>query len=217
MTTLLQRADAMQAALDALARTDPDVAAALERLGQPDARQREPGFATFLHIILAQQVSVASAAAVWRRLDRALGSEPTPARILALGEEGLRALGFSRQKAGYACGLAEAVLAGRFAIETLPMLDEEAAVAAITGLRGFGRWSAEIYLLFALGRVDVFPADDLAVQLAWQRLKRLDFRPTARQLRQLAEPWRPYRGAGAILLWHCYMAAPLDAVKSPPQ
>ena len=89
-------------------------------------------------------------------------------------------------------------------------IEEEAAIATLVALRGFGRWSAEIYLLFALGRADVFPADDLAIQIAYQRLKRLDMRPSAKSLRGLTEPWRPYRGAAAVFLWHYYGAVTLD-------
>lgn len=210
MSGSLLSIEALRAAVDALAGIDPDVALAVQRLGYPDPRRREPGFATLLRIIVGQQVSVASAAAIWRRLEVAVGGEVRPERFLALGDDALRAAGFSRQKAVYGRGLAEAVVSGRLDIEALPDLDEEAVVAAITALKGLGRWSAEIYLLFALGRADTFPADDLAVQVAFQRLKRLDTRPTGRRLRELAEPWRPYRGAGAIFLWHYYGAATLD-------
>lgn len=200
----------LRAAVDALAALDPDVDVALRRIGYPDPRQREPGFATLVRIVIAQQVSTASAAALWRKLEAFVGGEVTPERLLALGDAELRACGFSAQKAGYARGLAQAVLAGELDVAALATLDEEEAIARVTRLKGFGRWSAEIYLLFALGRADVFPADDLAVQVAFQRLKRLPARPTAKALRVLAEPWRPFRGAGAVFLWHYYGAATLD-------
>lgn len=203
-------AERLRAALDALAAADPDLAQALTRLGYPPPRTREPGFATLVHIILAQQVSTASAAAVWARLQAALPGEVAPQGLVALGEPGLRACGFSGRKAQYALGLAEAALSGRLDIAALATLPEEEAIAQLTALRGFGRWSAEIYLLFALGRADAFPADDLAVQIAFQRLKRLPERPTGKAVRVLAEPWRPFRGAGAVFLWHLYGAATLD-------
>jgi DNA-3-methyladenine glycosylase II len=202
--------DRLRTAVDALAALDPDVAQALRRIGYPDARNRDPGFATLVRIILAQQVSTASAAALWRKLEGLTGGEVTPARFLALGDADLRAAGFSARKAEYARGLAEVVLSGDLDVPALVALEEEDAIARITRLRGFGRWSAEIYLLFALGRADVFPADDLAVQIAFQRLKGLAARPTSKALRLLAEPWRPFRGAGAVFLWHYYGAATLD-------
>jgi DNA-3-methyladenine glycosylase II len=166
-----------------------------------------------VRIILAQQVSTASAAALWRKLEALLGGEVTAERFLTLGDAELRAAGFSARKAEYAHGLATAVRAGELDIEALVHFEEEEAIARITRLRGFGRWSAEIYLLFALGRADVFPADDLAVQIAFQRLKGLATRPTAKALRVLAEPWRPFRGAGAVFLWHYYGTATLDEAR----
>jgi DNA-3-methyladenine glycosylase II len=196
--------------LDALAAADADLALALDRVGYPAPRQRNPGFATLLRIILAQQVSTASAAAVWRKLEVALAGEVVPARFLALDDAALRAAGFSARKAEYARGLCQAIVERTLDLETLALLDEEAAIEALVRLRGFGRWSAEIYLLFSLGRADVFPADDLAVQIAYQRLKRLDSRPTAKALRVMTEHWRPHRGAAAVFLWHYYGAATLD-------
>lgn len=196
--------------LDELAARDPDLAAAIARLGYPAPRQRDPGFATLLRIILAQQVSTASAAAIWRKLEGQLGGDVTPSAFLALDDGALRAAGFSARKAEYARGLCRAIADGALNVDALAGLEEDAAVEALVRLRGFGRWSAEIYLLFALGHADAFPADDLAVQIAFQRLKGLDGRPSAKALRVLAEPWRPYRGAAAVFLWHYYGAATLD-------
>lgn len=198
--------DRLRRAIDALAKADRDVRRALGRIGYPMARTRDPGFATFVRIVAAQQVSTASAEAIWRRLELLLAGEVTPERFLALGDGDLRAAGFSGRKAAYTRGLATAVVAGELDIPGLAHLDEEAAVARVTRLKGFGPWSAEIYLLFALGREDVFPADDLAVQIGFQRLKGLAFRPTAKELRVLVEPWRPLRGAGAVFLWQYYLA-----------
>lgn len=201
----------LRAALDDLALLDPDVARALPLTGYPEPRVRDPGFPTLLRVVAAQQLSTLAAAAIWRKLEAALaGGEVTPARVLALDDAALRACGFSGRKVEYAKGLAAAVASGDLALEKLADMDEEAATAAVTALRGFGRWSAEIYLLFALGRADVFPADDLGLQIGYQRLKRLHERPGGKALRGLVEPWRPFRGAGAVFLWHYYGNATLD-------
>jgi DNA-3-methyladenine glycosylase II len=171
---------------------------------------RDPGFPTLLRVVAAQQLSTLAAAAIWRKLDAVLAGEVTPARVLALDDAALRACGFSGRKVEYAKGLAGAVASGAVSLDALAGLDEEAAIGAIVALRGFGRWSAECYLLFALGRADVFPADDLGLQIGFQRLKRLPERPSGKALRALVEPWRPFRGAGAVFLWHYYGKATLD-------
>lgn len=203
----------LEAALSALAERDPDVARALERLGPPEPRIRPPGFATLLRIVVAQQLSTRAAAAIWARLEEALGGEPRPEAFLALEEARLRAAGLSARKVAYGRALAAAVLDGRLPVEDLPGLEDEAVVERITALPGFGRWSAEIYLLFALGRVDAFPADDLALQGGFQRLKGLEARPSGRALRELVAPWALWRGAGALLLWRLWGAATLDPAR----
>ena len=196
--------------IDRLAAIDLDVARGLERVGYPAPRQREPGFATLLRIMVAQQLSTRSAAAIWARVEQACLPLVTAEEFLALGEEAFRAIGFSRQKMAYGRALAAAVASGALDLEALATLPEEEAIAAIAALRGFGRWSAEIYLLFALGRADVFPADDLGLQIGMQRLKGLAERPKRKAMEALAEPWRPLRGCGAIFLWHYYGSATLD-------
>jgi DNA-3-methyladenine glycosylase II len=201
---------ALAAGIDRLAAIDLDVARALERVGYPAPRQREPGFATLLRIMVAQQLSTKSAAAIWARVEQACLPLVTAERFLALDEAAFKTIGFSRQKMAYGRALAEAVMAGALELEALAVLPEDEAIAAISGLRGFGRWSAEIYLLFALGRADIFPADDLGLQVGMQRLKRLAARPNRKAMDGLAEPWRPLRGCGAIFLWHYYGAATLD-------
>lgn len=203
-------AERLRAMLDTLAAADADLAEALAQVGYPAPRQRDPGFATLLRIILAQQVSTASAAAIWHKLEAVLDGEVGPERFLTLEDAALRAAGFSAPKAAYARGLCRAITEGTLDPAALALLDEDAAIETLVRLRGFGRWSAEIYLLFALGRADAFPADDLAIQIAYQRLKRLESRPKAKLLRELTEPWRPYRGAAAVFLWHYYGAATLD-------
>jgi len=209
-TKLLTR-EALSDGIDRLAAVDEDVALALARIGYPPPRQRDPGFATLLRIMVAQQLSTRSAAAIWGRVEQACLPLVTAERFLALGEEAFRTIGFSRQKMAYGRGLAEAVAARALDLEALAALSEEEAIAAIAALKGFGRWSAEIYLLFALGRADVFPADDLGLQIGMQRLKGLDARPKRKAMEALAEPWRPLRGCGAIFLWHYYGGATLDA------
>jgi DNA-3-methyladenine glycosylase II len=196
--------------LDRLARVDRDVARALARVGYPAPRQRDPGFATLLRIMVAQQLSTRSAAAIWGRLEAACGPAVTAERYLALDEAAFRTIGFSRQKMAYGRRLAEAVASGALDLDALATVPEDEAIAAISAQRGFGRWSAEIYLLFALGRADAFPADDLGLQVGMQRLKRLTTRPNRKAMNELAEPWRPLRGCGAIFLWHYYGAATLD-------
>ena len=212
LTPALPRLDGptLARAIDHLAAVDPDIAAALERIGYPIPRLREQGFATLLRIMVAQQVSTRAAAAIWNRLELACAPLVSAERFLALDEAALRAVGLSRRKMEYGRGLAEAVAGGALTLERLAEHSEDEAVAAISALRGFGRWSAEIYLLFALGRTDSFPGDDLAVQVGMQRLKRLPARPDRKQMDAIAEPWRPYRGCAALFLWHYYGAATLD-------
>jgi DNA-3-methyladenine glycosylase II len=202
----------LEAGLDALAEGDAEVRAALERLGRPAPRVRPPGFATLLRIVTAQQVSTHAASAIWRRLETRLGVV-TPDALLAVPVADLRAAGLSARKAGYATGLARAVADGTLDLDALAHAEDETVVAAITALKGFGRWSAEIYLLFALGRADAFPADDLALRLALGRLKNVEARPATSSARALVAPWAPYRGCGAIFLWHYHGGATLDRTR----
>ena len=191
--------------LQALGRMDRDVARALAEAGPPVLRRREPGFEALLGAIVSQQISKAAAQTVWDRLVAA--ADPLgPETILALSEDALRAAGLSRQKANYAHGLAEAVVTGAIDLDGLAHLPDEAVAEKLVALKGIGRWSAEIYLLFALGRPDAFPADDLALMIGAQRLKQLDDRPNRKALMEIAEAWRPWRGPAALLLWHYYSA-----------
>ncbi len=196
-------AEQLRASLDSLGGIEPGFAAALAAAGYPEPRIREPGYATLLRTIVGQQVSVAAARSIWGKVEAAVGDAEDPAAILATSEEALRAAGLSRQKIAYARSLAEEVASGRLDFAALPRDDEE-AIAALTRVKGIGRWSAEIYLLFAEGRADIWPAGDLAVQIAVGRILGHDARPTERQIRALAEPWRPHRGAAAIFAWHHY-------------
>ena len=189
--------------LDALAVREPQLASALERVGYPEARVREAGFATMLRTIIGQQVSVASAASVWNKLEAELGADFTPACLLSRDFDALRACGLSRQKQGYARSLCELAQSGELDLHNLPADDEE-AIALLTRIKGIGRWSAEIYLLFAEGRPDIWPAGDLAVQEGVKRLLDLEERPGENVTRKLAEPWSPQRGSMAIFTWHFY-------------
>ncbi len=166
-------------------------------------RQLPEGFAGLIHIIAAQQVSAASANAIIGRLEAAL-RRCTPEDFLELDEAALRAIGLSRQKMRYCRALAEDLLDGRIDLDGLAGLDDQAAIEHLTRAKGIGVWSAEVYLLFALRRPDVWPADDLAVQVAVQRIKGLEARPGRAEMRELAEPWRPHRSAAARFLWHLY-------------
>nr|WP_294170976.1 DNA-3-methyladenine glycosylase 2 family protein [uncultured Sphingomonas sp.] len=200
---MVRTLDTLTAGLAHLAAAEPAFRAVLERHGHPEPRNSEPGAATLMRTIVGQQVSVAAARSMWNKLEGAYGSPPDLGRILAASDEELRALGQSRQKAGYLRSLAQLIVSGELDLAHLPEDDEE-AVALLTRIKGIGRWSAEIYLLFAEGRADVWPAGDLAVQVEVGRLLGLDARPSERALRELAEPWRPYRGAAAVLAWHSY-------------
>ncbi|WP_260924264.1 DNA-3-methyladenine glycosylase family protein [Novosphingobium sp. 9] len=194
--------------LDAIAAREAGMARALELAGYPEPRIRERGYATLLRTIVGQQVSVAAAASVWARLETLLGADIPPAVLLAAEAEALRACGLSRQKQGYARSLCELVQAGELDLEALPKDDEE-AIALLTRIKGIGRWSAEVYLLFAEGRADIWPAGDLAVQAGLHRILGLEARPSEKEARVLAEAWRPHRGAAAIFTWHCYNNAAL--------
>ncbi|MCA1653114.1 MAG: DNA-3-methyladenine glycosylase [Sphingomicrobium sp.] len=200
---MVRTADTLHASLAALATREPAFAAVIERHGRPEPRHSEPGATTLLRTIVGQQVSVAAARSMWAKLEASYGTPPDLAKLLGANDEQLRAAGLSRQKAGYARSLAGLILSGELDLTHLPTDDEE-AVALLTKIKGIGRWSAEIYLLFAEGRPDVWPAGDLAVQVAIGRLLGLDERPTEKQLRAFAEPWRPHRGAAAVLAWHSY-------------
>ena len=196
-------AQQLHAALDALAAIEPGIASALAVTGYPDERIREPGYATLLRTIVGQQVSVAAAASVWNKLEALTGTDCPPAQVLAQDFDALRACGLSRQKQGYARSLAELVLSGALPLDALPADDDE-AIVYLTQVKGIGRWSAEIYLLFAEGRADIWPAGDLAVQEGVGRLLKLEARPSEKDIRIIAERWRPHRGAAAIFTWHIY-------------
>jgi DNA-3-methyladenine glycosylase II len=195
----------LHAAVRTLADRDPDLAAILDRHGPPPLWSRPAGFATLVAIILEQQVSLASGAAALTRLERVAGSLE-PAAIAALGEDGVRAAGQTRQKARYVVALAGAALDGRFDPEAIAAAGDDDARTALIGLLGVGRWTADIYLLMALGRPDVWPDGDLALAVAMRRAKGLESRPDRAAQAAIAAGWRPFRAVGARLLWHAYLA-----------
>ena len=194
-------AEQLRESLDTLAGIEPAFGAAIARIGYPPPRIRDRGYDTMLRAIVGQQVSIKAAAAILIKVDAASGGMHDPANIARTSDEALRAAGLSRQKIAYVKSLAEDVIEGRLDFHALPD-DDEAAIAAMTHVKGIGRWTAEVYLLFAEGRPDIFPAGDLAVQVEIGRILGLDERPTEKQVRVLAEPWRPHRGAAAIFAWH---------------
>jgi DNA-3-methyladenine glycosylase II len=196
-------ADQIKASLDALAKREKGFAKALAQVGYPEPRIRERGYTTLLRTIVGQQVSVAAAASMWSKLEAKLGAACAPEKLLAEDFDSLRACGLSRQKQGYARSLAELVISGALPLDALPA-DDEQAIAYLTQVKGIGRWSAEIYLLFAEGRPDIWPAGDLAVQEGVKRIMLLEERPTEKPTREIAEDWRPHRGAAAIFTWHYY-------------
>ncbi|MXO72784.1 DNA-3-methyladenine glycosylase family protein [Alteraurantiacibacter buctensis] len=195
--------DQLHASVDWLAAREPAIAAALAKVGYPAARIRERGYRTLLRTIVGQQVSVAAASSMWRKLEAELGEDIPPHELLARDFDALRACGLSRQKQGYARSLCELVVSGELDLHSLPADDEE-AIAQLTRIKGIGRWSAEIYLLFAEGRPDIWPAGDLAVMAGLGKILDLPERPDEKATRAMAEPWRPHRGALAIFTWHCY-------------
>ena len=187
-----------------LAARDEDLGRVLVRLGPPPMWAREPGFPTLVLIILEQQVSLASARAAFKRLLE-LASPLTPRGFLARGDAELRAAGFSRQKTSYCRHLAALIEAGELSLDGLARLGDEEARGELLKVKGVGPWTADIYLLMALRRPDVWPTGDLALAAAAHEVKRLDARPTYAELDRLAEGWRPHRAVAARLLWHHYL------------
>ncbi len=201
-------AELLRHGIDELSAREPGFARAREIAGYPEPRIRPTGYATMLRTIVGQQVSVAAAASMWSRLEALVGAEVPVAAILAQDFDALRGCGLSRQKQSYIRSLCQLVADGELDFEALPE-DDEAAIAQLIQIKGVGRWSAEIYLLFAEGRPDIWPAGDLAVQAGIGKILRMDARPSEKEVRLLADPWRPHRGAAAIFTWHCYNNAAL--------
>ena len=188
-----------------LARRDRDLASILGRLGPPPLWARPSGFATLVKIILEQQVSLASAASLFARLKK--NTMPfTPGRVIELGETHLKSLGLTRQKTAYCLHLAESLHDRKLRLSQLPRMTDSEVKAALMEIKGLGSWSADVYLLMVLTRPDIWPAGDLALATAAQKVKSLEERPSPEQLMQLAEGWRPFRSVAARMLWQDYLA-----------
>jgi DNA-3-methyladenine glycosylase II len=188
-----------------IAQRDTEFMHALNIYGYPQPRIQPVGFETFVVTIVNQQLSTKAASTIMQRV-RDLLVDVTPSNVLARRKATLRKAGLSERKVDYIQGLAKAIKNGQFDPDKLDSLDDTSAINAITNLHGFGEWSAEIYLMFSLGRKDIFPANDLALQAALQNLKQLDSRPTPKVARALVEHWAPWRSAGSLFLWHYYNA-----------
>ena len=187
-----------------LRRRDKRIAEAIKLAGLPAARGLEPGFASLIHIIVDQQVSTAAGAAIWAKVRKAAGGRVTPRALLGLGEKGLRANGMSGPKARYALGLSEAAVGGQLNFRSLARASDDAVRATLTSFKGIGDWTADIYLLFGMGRPDIWPVGDLAIQHAVRLLHELDAKPAPDVCEAIGAPWRPYRSSAAIFLWHYF-------------
>ena len=197
--------DALKRAVRLLARRDPDLRSVVKKFGPPPLWARESGFSTLLHIILEQQVSLASARAAHTRLLEA-ASPLTPGLFLKLDDTTLKAVGFSRQKALYGRELARAIAQGVLDLEALSSMDDATVRSELIKIKGIGRWTADIYLLMVLRRPDIWPTGDLALAVAAQKVKRLESRPTQEQLDEMSASWKPWRAVAARILWHYYLS-----------
>ncbi|NQV20090.1 MAG: DNA-3-methyladenine glycosylase 2 family protein [Rhodospirillales bacterium] len=206
--------EALQKGLRSLLRRDPRLRPVNRTAGKWTERgiaagdsgllRRQPGFASLLRIIVEQQVSVASANAIWGRLEDQVNLVPED--LLRADDTTLRGVGLSGQKIRYGRELATEIIEGRLVLDTLQHMSEEDATAELVRVKGIGRWTAEIYLMFVLGRPDVWPAGDVALQNAVRDLLELDVRPNVKEMDVLSEPWRPWRSVAARLFWHSYEA-----------
>lgn len=195
----------LPAACAELTKTDKDLAFIFDKYGTPPLWKREPDFATLVHIILEQQVSLASALSAFNKLKERLG-DVTPAGVLSLSDEELKAAYFSRQKTVYARELARAVSGGDLNLRALESLSDAEAKDELKKIKGVGDWTADIYLLMAMSRPDVMPKGDLALHVAWKKLKNLERAPSSDEFQQIAERWKPLRAVAARLLWHFYLS-----------
>ena len=200
---------AIRKALDALAEDHRSVARAIAQVGYPPSRRRDHSFESLARIVMGQQLSVKAAATIAQRVDETVGGALQPESLLATAPEQLRAAGLSRQKIGYLQSLAEAVISDALPIATLPELTDEEVEAAITAVRGFGRWSAHMYMMFSMGRPDVWPSGDLAVRVGFGRIMGWKDRPDEKKVIDEGSAFSPCRSALALLCWQFYSEAPL--------
>ncbi len=204
----------LQQALDSLAARDADIATTIKHWGYPQERRSPGGFPALLRIIIGQQLSVKAATTIAERLHEAMAGDITPKRLLTLDADILRGVGLSRAKVLYCRSLAEDVISGRLDPENLHHLDDEEVTARIIACKGMGPWSARMYLMFSLGRPDIWPADDLGVREGVRRIRGLDERPNQREAHELGAIWAPYRSAAALLCWHILNNAPVSVMDS---
>jgi DNA-3-methyladenine glycosylase II len=197
--------DALNRAVRSLSRRDGDLRSVVKKFGPPPMWARESGFSTLLHIILEQQVSLASAKAAHAKLLE-LTSPLTPPRFLELDDATLKAVGFSRQKTHYGRELARSIVEGLLDLDALSFEDDATVRSELIKIKGIGRWTADIYLLMVLRRPDIWPTGDLALAVAAQRLKRMRTRPTQEDLDKMSEAWKPWRAVAARILWHYYLS-----------
>jgi len=200
-------ADTLAEGVAELSRRDPHLAAVVALHGAPPLWDRPPGFGTLVQIILEQQISLSAGRAAYQRLERLAGAV-TPRRVATLSESELRGAGLTRQKSAYIRELAQAIVAGEFDPDALMALDDEEARAALIRLRGVGSWTADIYLLMALGRADIWPSGDLALVAAIREVKRLRSLPSSDRIGRITGAWRPWRAVAARVLWHHYLSTP---------
>lgn len=208
-------ADELRAFRAELVRLDPALAIANAAVADFAWRSRPANFSGLLHLIAEQQVSIASAAAIWKRIEEGLG-EVTAGAVIAAGEERMRELGMSKPKARYAVALAQAEKEGRVDFAALAHKDDNDAVTALTALLGIGRWTAEAFLIGAYGRTDFFPAADIALQEAARMVDGLEHRPSEKELYARSERWKPYRALAAQILWGYYTAVKNGSVAFTP-
>lgn len=204
----------LKKAMRHLAKVDPDFARAIAEVGHPELREMPRGFGGLMRSIVGQQVSVHAARSIWLRLEAAVPSME-PAAFLAMTDEQLRGVGLSGAKMKYGRSLASDIVEGKIDFEALHELDDAAAIAMLTQAKGIGPWTAEIYLMFAHGRPDIMPGLDLGLVIAAQHLKKLRKRPDAKRLLKIAEAWRPWRCAAALLLWHYRRNMPDWSAREP--
>jgi DNA-3-methyladenine glycosylase II len=214
MAQLVLDAANLKKAMRHLAKVDPDFARVLSEVGHPELREVPRGFGGLMRSIVGQQVSVHAARSIWLRLEAAVPSME-PADFLTMTDEQLRAVGLSGAKMKYGRSLASDIVEGKIDFEALHELDDVAAIAMLTQAKGIGPWTAEIYLMFAHGRPDIMPGLDLGLVVAAQHLKKLRKRPDAKRLLKIAEAWRPWRSAAALLLWHYRRNMPDWSAKEP--
>lgn len=197
--------DSLLRATRLLARRDPDLGRVVKKFGAPPMWGREAGFSTLLHIILEQQVSLASARAAHNKLLK-IASPLTPERFLKLDDVTLKAVGFSRQKSAYGRHLAGEIVERRLDLEAFHSMEDDAVKRELLKIKGIGHWTADIYLLMVLRRPDIWPTGDLALAVAAQAVKRLKTRPTSQELAEISESWKPWRAVAARILWHYYLS-----------